>query len=78
MRARTTERRIKPRRDLRGTGYQLDLFPAPRLPMTSKIPAWLELPAETRVALTNLMTKLILEHADKSSVESKTEVSHDL
>ena len=78
MRARTTERRIKPGHDLRGTGYQLDLFPEPRLPMTAKIPAWLELPEETRVALTDLMTKLLLEHADKSRVESKTKVSHDL
>jgi hypothetical protein len=72
------ERRIRSGRVHRGTAYQLDLFPDNYLPMTAKIPAWLELPAETRLALTNLMTKLILEHADKSGVESKTEVSHDL
>jgi hypothetical protein len=28
-------------------------------------PAWLELPAETQPALTSLMPRLILEHADK-------------
>ena len=78
MRARTTEWRIQSGRVHRTTSHQLDLFPEPRLPMAATIPAWLELPAETRSALTNLMTKLILEHADKSGVEAKREVSHDL
>ena len=30
------------------------------------MPAWSGLPTETQAALTNLMTRLILEHADQS------------
>ena len=37
-----------------------------------------ELPAETQAALTDLMTRLILEHADKSQAGSMAEAGHDL
>ena len=57
---------------------QIDLFAGePRRP-TSGTPAWSGLPTETQAALTDLMTRLILEHADQSRIGSMTEASHDL
>jgi hypothetical protein len=40
-------------------------------------PAWAELPAETRAALTSLMTRLILGHAATTATPRANEVSHD-
>jgi hypothetical protein len=40
---------------------------------TSGTPGWSGLPTETQAALTDLMTRLILDHAD-----SMTEAGHDL
>jgi hypothetical protein len=42
------------------------------------MPAWSGLPTEIQAALTNLMTRLILEHADKNRIGSKAEAGHDL
>ena len=42
------------------------------------MPAWSGLPPETQAALTGLMTRLILEHADKNRTGSIAEVGHDL
>ena len=41
--------------------------PAPRCVRTTigSMPAWSGLPSETQAALTDLMTRLILDHADK-------------
>jgi hypothetical protein len=36
------------------------------------------LPPAAQAALTDLMTRLILEHADQSRIGSMTEASHDL
>ena len=56
---------------------QIDLFAAePRT--IGGIPAWSGLPTETRASLTDLMTRLILGHADKSRIGSMTEAGHDL
>ena len=41
-------------------------------------PAWAELPAEARAALTSLMTRLILGHAATTAMPRTNEVSHDL
>jgi hypothetical protein len=41
-------------------------------------PAWRELPEETRGALTRLMARLILEHAQANGAVWRTEASHDL
>jgi hypothetical protein len=38
----------------------------------------LELPAETRNALTSLMARLILEHVGKNQAASKMEAGHDV
>ena len=41
-------------------------------------PAWSELPAEARAALTSLMTQLILDHAAAMATPRAKEVGHDL
>ena len=41
------------------------------------MPAWSGLPAQTQAALIELMTRLILEHVDKSRLGSTTEAGHD-
>ena len=41
-------------------------------------PAWPELPAEARAALTSLMTQLILDHAAATATPRAKEVDHDL
>jgi hypothetical protein len=42
------------------------------------MPALSALPRETQAALTDLITRLILEHADESRIGPVTEVGHDL
>ena len=54
---------------------QIDLF-AENAP-TGGVPAWSGLPMETQAALTTLMTRLILDHADKRRMDS-TRDGHDL
>jgi hypothetical protein len=41
-------------------------------------PAWPELPAQARAALTSLMTQLILDHAATTATPRAKEVGHDL
>ncbi|MGY3488057.1 hypothetical protein ACVW1C_005940 [Bradyrhizobium sp. USDA 4011] len=41
-------------------------------------PAWSELPAEARTALTSLMTQLILDHAAMTATPPAKGVDHDL
>jgi hypothetical protein len=55
--------------DLFGSGLSNDAIGAP---------AWSELPAEARAALTSLMTQLILDHAATTAMAPAKEVSHDL
>jgi hypothetical protein len=64
-------RRSRPQRqmDLFGSGLSNDAIGAP---------AWSELPAEARAALTSLMTQLILNHAATTEMAPAKEVSHDL
>jgi hypothetical protein len=45
---------------------------------TGDMPAWSGLPTETQAALTDLMTRLILDHADKNRIAAITEAGHDL
>ncbi|MDE2164645.1 MAG: hypothetical protein KGL56_12560 [Alphaproteobacteria bacterium] len=52
---------------------QIDLFV--RSAVAGEMPAWSGLPAETRSALTVLMTRLILDHASKRRIV--TEDCHD-
>ena len=43
----------------------------------AQMPAWRDLPEETRDTLTGLMVRLILEHAQISSPALRTEAGHD-
>ncbi|MGX1168823.1 hypothetical protein AB7M16_005089 [Bradyrhizobium sp. USDA 372] len=61
--------RPRPQMDLFGSGLSNGAIGAP---------AWLELPAEARAALTSLMTQLILDHAARTATLPAKEVDHDL
>ena len=69
-------RQTKPAR--RCAPPQVDLFAAEPQTTTGGMPAWSGLPTEIQAALTNLMTRLILEHADKNRIGSIAEAGHDL
>ena len=58
--------------------HQIDLFRSGLSNDASSAPAWLELPAEARAALTSLMMQLILDHAATTATPRAKEVSHDL
>ena len=57
---------------------QMDLFGTDLSNGAIGAPAWPELPAEARAALTNLMTQLILDHAATTATPRAKEVGHDL
>ena len=78
MSERMTERRRKRAAGQRGKPQQIDLFEHNPSGEMIGAPAWLELPAETRNALTGLMARLILEHAGKNRMASKMEAGHDV
>ena len=74
----TTERRGTRGPTWRGQSQQIDLFGGEQSSALVEMPAWQELPAEARVALTGLMTRLILDHVQGSRIGSATEAGHDL
>ena len=57
---------------------QMDLFGSGLSNDASGAPAWPELPAEARAALTSLMMQLILDHAATTATPRAKEVDHDL
>jgi hypothetical protein len=57
---------------------QMDLFGTDLSIGAIGAPAWPELPAKARAALTNLMTQLILDHAATTATPRAKEVGHDL
>jgi hypothetical protein len=71
-------RQTKPTQARRHAPQQIDLFTGVPRMATGGMPAWSGLPTETQAALTDLMKRLILDHADKNWVGSMTEVGHDL
>ena len=64
-------RRLRPQ-------HQIDLFGSGLLNGAIGAPAWPELPAEARAALTSLMTQLILDHVATTATPRAKEVDHDL
>ena len=58
--------------------HQMDLFRSGLSNDATGAPAWPELPAEARAALTSLMTRLILDHAATTATPRAKEVDHDL
>src|SRR5260370_35430616 len=63
-------RQSKPAR--RCAPHQVDLFAAEPQTTTGGMPAWSGLATEIQAALTNLMTRLILQHAEKIRIASIT------
>lgn len=57
---------------------QMDMFGSGLPNGTIGAPAWPELPAEARAALTSLITQLILDHAATTATPPAKEVDHDL
>jgi len=57
---------------------QMDLFESDLSNGAIGAPAWPELPAEARAALTSLMTQLILDHAATTATPPAKEAGHDL
>jgi hypothetical protein len=60
----------------RSVPQQIDLFAENAL-VTAIAPTWSRLPLETQATLTSLMTRLILDHADKRRIASMGD-GHDL
>ena len=58
--------------------HQMDLFRSGLSNDASGAPAWPELPAEARAALTSLMTQLILDHVATTATPRAKEVNHGL
>ena len=58
-------RRTKQTQARRRAPQQIDLFAGEPRMAPGGVPVWSELPTETQAALTDLMTRLILDHADK-------------
>ena len=58
--------------------HQIDLFGSGLSNDATGAPAWPELPAEARAALTSLMTRLILDHAATIATSRAKEADHDL
>jgi len=71
-------RQTKPPAGGRRTPRQMDLFAGGLQKTIGDIPAWSALPTQIQAALTELMTRLILEHADKNRIGSIAEAGHDL
>src|SRR6478672_1632404 len=63
--------------DLRGKPRQIDLFTPVGPGGATATPGWIDLPAETRAALTRLMVRLILEHTDKGRARFSKETGHE-
>lgn len=71
-------RQTKPRSARRRVPQQIDLFAARTQTTIDSMPAWSALPTEIQAALTDLMIRLILEHADKNRAGLMAEAGHDL
>lgn len=56
---------------------QLELFAGEALGSTIGAPTWPALPRETRLALTELMARLLIDHADRNAARCAMEVGHD-
>jgi hypothetical protein len=67
----STERRRLQQSD---GSQQIDLFDGV---MPTETPAWRDLPEETRGTLTDLLARLILEHARTGTPAVRTEAGHD-
>jgi hypothetical protein len=62
------QHRVKQTRSRRRAPLQIDLLAGEPQKAIGNMPAWSGLPTETQAALTSLMMRLLLEHADKSRI----------
>jgi hypothetical protein len=76
--SQTPAQQSRIRFDQRRKPQQMDLFGSDRSSAVISAPLWLDLPAETRSALTSLIARLILEHLDKRQTGVQTENGHDV
>jgi hypothetical protein len=75
---RPPAQRSRHRQDQRRQAPQMDLFADDQSGGLIGAPAWPELPAEVQGALTDLIARLILEHADRSKTAVTREADDDL
>jgi hypothetical protein len=71
-------RQTKPPAARRRAAKQIDLFAEGPRGRTGSVPAWSTLPADIQAEVTELMTRLLLEHANQNRIGSMTEAGHDL
>jgi hypothetical protein len=57
--------------------YQFDLFSGLHSGKKAATPQWQELPEETRQALTVLIARLFIDHANGASTSQQEEAGHD-
>ena len=71
------QRQMKSLRAQRRAPLQIDLFAEGGPEAVGNVPAWSVLPTEIQSALTGLITRLLLEHADQKRAGSMTETADD-
>ena len=69
---------LRTKQPQRRAPQQIDLFAGKPRNAIGNVPAWSVLPTDVQAALTSLMTRLILGHADATRIGSMTETDHDL
>jgi hypothetical protein len=67
----------KQRQARRRAPLQIDLFAGDPQKAGGDMPVWSGLPPEIQTALTSLMMRLLLEHADERRIGPTTEAGHD-
>jgi len=70
--------RIEQPQRRRRAPQQIDLFAGGPRNAIGNMPAWSTLPTEIQAALTSLIIRLILEHADARRISSMAETDLDL
>ena len=76
--ANTSNRRRTCTKGRRGPTQQTELFGDERHCVLVGTPAWQDLPAATQAALTSLLARLILDHAEARPAGPRAEAGHDL
>lgn len=71
-------RQTKPLPARRRAPQQIELFAEGPRGRAGSVPVWSTLPADIQAAVTVLMRRLLLEHADQNRIGSMTEAGHDL
>jgi hypothetical protein len=69
--------RMKQTRVRRRAPLQIELFAGEPQKATGGMPVWSALPTGVQAALTGLITRLLLEHADKNRTGLMTETGHE-